>query len=79
MKLTRRQLNRLIMESLNLQEDRVPGTRKLMRRIDDYEKRINTLISALDDPEKASERKESEKELKKYLSRLKAATDTEGS
>ena len=59
MKLTRRQLNYLIMESLNLEEARVPTARKLIRRIDDYETRIDTLIGAIADPARVSEKEQS--------------------
>jgi len=63
----------LIMESLNLEEARVPTARKLIRKIDDYEERIDTLIGALADPEKVSEKEE----LEKYLDRLNVAGDKE--
>ena len=64
MKLTRRQLEKLIMESLALHEARVPSARRIVRNIEDTQKKIDELLK---DP------KANDEELRQYLDRLEVA------
>jgi hypothetical protein len=85
MKLTRRQLNHLIMESLNLQEARVPRPRRLIRNPDAANSRVEKLISMLNDAElydadgdyTESELEEYREELQQYRDNIAIAKDKE--
>ena len=80
MKLTRRQLYKLINESLNINEARVPRPRRLIKNIDDASSRVDTLIKRLSAGEGRYTKAELEadrEELNKYLDNLKIALDRE--
>ena len=81
MKLTRRQLYKLINESLNINEARVPRPRRLIKNIDAASSRVDTLIKRLNAEEGRYTKAELEadrEELNQYLDNLKIALNKEG-